>query len=111
MAQAADTATTEATEATQQEQEQTEAVATEATDATVTTKTEENKGLESTTVTTEEKTVTEEKKESIYNSPMPARIEVGNGYRYNRPLNFYVDRARRILRTEKTLEVTGHGTS
>jgi len=53
---------------------------------------------------------TEEKQESIYNTPMAARIEVGNGFRYNRPLNFYVDRARRILRTEKTLEVTGHGT-
>ena len=53
----------------------------------------------------------EEKKDSIYSQPMLPRIEVGNGYRAHRPLNFYVDRARRILRTEKTLEVTGHGLS
>lgn len=76
-----------------------------------TVETKANDGVEAADKTGTTESKQEEKKDSIYSTPMLPRIEVGNGYRSHRPLNFYVDRARRILRTERTLEVTGHGLS
>lgn len=46
-----------------------------------------------------------EKEEVIYQDPLPNRVIVAR----NHPLSYYVDRARRILRMEKQLFVSGRG--
>jgi len=65
------------------------------------TKTEEKAVKE----TEETEAPKEEKEESIYQGPLPNRIIVSR----NHPLSYYADRARRILRMEDKLFVSGRG--